>query len=152
MCKGEPVFIPRYYEDLDVLHVGCEPPRSYFIPASHPTDTRFAAREQSDRFQLLNGEWSFRYYASIYELDDAVRASQSQHEPVFFEPMFNPDESFTLLNVPSVWQMNGYDHNQYTNTRYPSRSTRRTCRQIIHVRCIARCSTTRRIPQRRAHT
>ena len=119
MCKGEPVFIPRYYEDLDVLHVGCEPPRSYFIPASHPTDTRFAAREQSDRFQLLNGEWSFRYYASIYELDDAVRASQSQHEPVFFEPMFNPDESFTLLNVPSVWQMNGYDHNQYTNTRYP---------------------------------
>ena len=33
------MFIPRYYEDLNTLHVGCEPNRSYFIPASRPLDT-----------------------------------------------------------------------------------------------------------------
>lgn len=85
------MFIPRYFEDLDTLHVGCEPNRAYFVPASAPTDTRFAAREQSDRFRLLNGEWDFKYYASVYDLDAEVDASAQAHEPVFTEPMFDAD-------------------------------------------------------------
>ena len=112
------MFIPRYFEDLDTLHVGCEPNRAYFVPASAPTDTRFAAREQSDRFRLLNGEWDFKYYASVYDLDAEVDASAQAHEPVFTEPMFDAD-SYDQIAVPSVWQTHGYDHNQYTNTRYP---------------------------------
>lgn len=117
-AKETAVFIPRYFEDLDTLHVGCEPNRAYFVPASAPTDTRFAAREQSDRFRLLNGEWDFKYYASVYDLDAEVDASAQAHEPVFTEPMFDAD-SYDQIAVPSVWQTHGYDHNQYTNTRYP---------------------------------
>ena len=56
------MFIPRYYEDLNTLHVGCEPNRSYFIPASGPIDTTLDNRLDSDRLQLLSGDWLLRQH------------------------------------------------------------------------------------------
>jgi beta-galactosidase len=38
------------------------------------------------------------------------------------EPFFEKDydtENFDEIQVPSVWQMAGYDTHQYTNIRYP---------------------------------
>ena len=66
------MFIPRHYEDPHTLHVGTMPNRAYFIPASTRTDTVGERRADSDRFTLLNGDWMFRYYASIYDLDAEV--------------------------------------------------------------------------------
>ena len=63
--------IPHYYEDPHTLHVGTMPNRAYYIPASRRSDALVEHRETSDRFQLLNGSWKFRYYASIYDLQDA---------------------------------------------------------------------------------
>lgn len=115
------MFIPRYYEDLNALHVGCEPNRAYYIPASKPTDTSVSRRVQSDRFQLLNGEWDFRYYDSIHDLDAEVADAQAANDPVFFDVAFspNPFNGYTTIPVPSVWQNHGFDAHQYTNTRYP---------------------------------
>ena len=113
------MFIPRYYEDLNTLHVGCEPNRSYFIPASRPLDTTLDNRLDSDRLQLLSGDWQFRYYGSIHTLDAEVTAADAAYAPRFFDVDFDTAADYATLPVPSVWQMHGYDHNQYTNTRYP---------------------------------
>ena len=54
------MLIPRHYETLDILHEHTLPPRAYYIPASTPMDTLVEHREDSDRFQLLSGQWRFR--------------------------------------------------------------------------------------------
>ena len=53
------MIVPRHYENVKVLHENTMPPRAYYIPASMRMDTLVESREDSDRFQLLNGEWHF---------------------------------------------------------------------------------------------
>ena len=65
------MMIPRYYEDLSILHDNTMPMRSYYIPASQKMNTLIEHREDSDRFQLLNGVWKFQYYKSVYDLKEA---------------------------------------------------------------------------------
>ena len=65
------MIVPKHYEDLHVLHENTMPNRSYYIPASTRMDDLVEHREHSDRMQLLNGDWKFRYYDSIYDLQDA---------------------------------------------------------------------------------
>ena len=55
------MMIPRYYEDLSVLHENTMPARAYFIPASKRMDNLVEHREESDRMQLLNGYLMFVY-------------------------------------------------------------------------------------------
>ena len=101
------MIVPRYYEDLSVLHENTMLARAYFIPASKRMDNLVEHREESDRMQLLNGTWKFQYFNSIYDVQ----------EP-FFEKDYDT-ENFEEIQVPSVWQMAGYDTHQYTNIRYP---------------------------------
>ena len=54
------MLIPKYYEDLHILHENTMPDRAYYIPASVKMDTLAHNREGSDRFQLLNGDWKFK--------------------------------------------------------------------------------------------
>lgn len=101
------MIIPHYYEDPHILHENTMPNRAYFIPASRRRDDLVEHRENSDRFQLLNGDWRFRYYHSIYDLQ----------EP-FYQPGYDLTD-YDTTPVPGVWQNHGYDHHQYTNIRYP---------------------------------
>ena len=55
----------NYYEDLDNIHVGTMESRSYYIPFSSAEAALNEVRESSERFQLLSGEWKFKYYESI---------------------------------------------------------------------------------------
>ena len=101
------MIVPRYYENLSVLHENTMPARAYYIPASKRMDNLVEHREESDRMQLLNGTWKFQYFTSIYDIQDS-----------FFEKNYDT-ENFDEIQVPSVWQMAGYDTHQYTNIRYP---------------------------------
>ena len=101
------MIVPRYYENLSVLHENTMPARAYYIPASKRMDNLVEHREESDRIQLLNGAWKFQYFNSIYDIQDS-----------FFEKNYDT-ENFDEIHVPSVWQMAGYDTHQYTNIRYP---------------------------------
>lgn len=101
------MIVPRYYENLSVLHENTMPARAYYIPASRRMDNLVEHREESDRMQLLNGTWKFQYFNSIYDIKDS-----------FFEKNYDT-ENFDEIQVPSVWQMAGYDTHQYTNIRYP---------------------------------
>ena len=101
------MIVPRYYENLSVLHENTMPARAYYIPASKRMDNLVEHREESDHMQLLNGTWKFQYFTSIYNIQDS-----------FFEKNYDT-ENFDEIQVPSVWQMAGYDAHQYTNIRYP---------------------------------
>jgi beta-galactosidase len=101
------MIIPKYYEDLKVLHENTLPYRSYYVPASSEQESPVSAREHSDRIQFLNGNWLFRYYGSICDLKED-----------FFALDFDAS-NFDTIPVPSTWQMLGYDGHQYTNVRYP---------------------------------
>ena len=101
------MIVPAYYEDLHTHHLGTTPNRAYFIPASVRMDDLIEHREHSDRFQLLNGDWKFKYCESIHDFED-----------LFYEQGFDAG-SWDTIPVPSVWQNHGYDQHQYTNIRYP---------------------------------
>ena len=101
------MIVPRYYENLNVLHENTQPARAYYVPASCRMDDLVEHREESDRLQLLNGKWKFQYFKSIYDVKDA-----------FYEMGYDTG-AFDEIEVPGVWQMAGYDTHQYTNIRYP---------------------------------
>ena len=101
------MLVPRFYEDLNVMHDKTMPARTYYIPASVRMNDLVEHRERSDRFQLLNGEWKFQYYNSIYDVTES-----------FYEKGYDVS-GFDQVTVRSVWQMDGYDTHQYTNIRYP---------------------------------
>lgn len=101
------MIVPRYYENLHVLHDGTMPARAYYIPSSKRMADPVEQREDSDRMQCLNGNWKFRYYDSIYDVKDNFYAAGYD------------SSDFDELPVPGVWQMAGYDSHQYTNFRYP---------------------------------
>ena len=101
------MIVPRYYENLKVLHENTMPNRCYYIPSSKNVKTYVHDREKSDRFQLLNDQWRFRYYESIYDLQEE-----------FYVDGFDVSDYDTIA-VPGVWQNAGYDYHQYTNIKYP---------------------------------
>ena len=100
------MIVPRYYEDLRVLHENTMPDRAYYIPAPAPLDPS-QPRTASSRLRMLSGQWRFRYFDSVYDLTDR-----------FFEPGYDAS-GFEDRTVPNVWQTYGCDSRQYTNIRYP---------------------------------
>ena len=101
------MIVPKNYENLKILHENTLPNRSYYIPASKVMHTLVENREGSDRFLLLSGQWNFRYYNSIYDLQE-----------LFYEKDFDVS-AYETIAVPGMWQNAGYDRHQYTNIRYP---------------------------------
>lgn len=101
------MIIPKYYEDLKVLHQNTMPNRAYYVPAAKRLSDPVQGREESGRFVLLSGEWKFRYFDSIYDVKEE-----------FFREGYDTG-NFERVTVPGVWQNYGYDRHQYTNVRYP---------------------------------
>lgn len=97
--------IENYFEDPKMLHVGCEENRAYYIPCRSRETALSFCREESEAFFLLSGDWHFRYYESVYKCEDFVTNDIWR--------------AFDKIPVPSCWQTQGYDKNQYTNIRYP---------------------------------
>jgi len=99
--------LPGYHENLDILHIGTEPNRSYYMPCRTVGEAATCAREKSSRFILLNGIWDFKYYAApSYIPTEAICPEYDR-------------SGFNTIPVPSVWQNHGYDMHQYTNVKYP---------------------------------
>lgn len=101
-AAGTPKEKMIYHEDMTKLHVGTLPDHAYFIPFAKEQDP-FVDREKSESFELLNGEWKFRYLPSILDLEDD-----------FIHGAFS-----ATIPVPANWQLHGYDRAQYTNVVYP---------------------------------
>mgnify|MGYP002510804512 CR=1 FL=1 len=102
------MIVPKHFENLEVLHENTMPDRAYYIPAVCRHRDLVEHREESERFTLLNGEWDFRYYDSVYDLKEEFYLEEN-----------GTGRGWKTIPVPSVWQMHGYDRHQYTNVNYP---------------------------------
>ena len=99
----------QYHRQLESIHVNTMEPRAYFIPFAMP-ECKGKAREESDRFQLLNGEWDFRFIPDVERVGIAKEG---------FADKIACEETVT---VPKCWQMytdRNYDAPQYINQDYP---------------------------------
>ena len=101
------MIIEKYYENLQVLHKNTMPNRAYYVPSSKKITDLSKEKEYSDRVQLLNGKWKFRYFESIYDVTEE-----------FYREGYDTSQ-FDTIDVPGLWQNYGYDRHQYTNIRYP---------------------------------
>ncbi len=98
-----------YHLSPSVLHVGCEEPRAYFIPYQSEEAALSDIRGNSENFISLCGEWDFRYFSSLSDVNDMES----------YSPGCADSDKIT---VPMSWQCNlnkGYDTPQYVNTPYP---------------------------------
>ncbi len=102
------MIVKNYFEDPSIFRLNTEPDRAYFVPYSTLEDALAAKPGQrSENMMLLNGNWAFRYYESVYDLTEE-----------FYREGYDVS-GFDTLDVPSAWQMRGYDRNMYSNNRYP---------------------------------
>ena len=90
----------RDYERLDVLSVNREPQRAYYIPYDSLEKALEGDKNKSAYYKLLNGQWSFKYFESDFDIPDVIA-------------------EWDTIPVPSNWQMHGYDKPYYTNVNYP---------------------------------
>lgn len=100
----------KYWEDFDTLHVNCEKPHAYFIPYENEEKAKKGFRGESANYQSLNGLWKFKYHNSVNDVADG-----------FYEEDYEicGQDGWDDLEVPSNWQMHGYDKPNYTNINYP---------------------------------
>lgn len=92
------MILKRLHEDPEILHVGTEENRAYYIP--------YSIKGEKQQI-MLNGDWMFKYYPSIEDVEGDFASSE-----------FSLD-TFKTIPVPGCWQVYGYDANQYTNANYP---------------------------------
>lgn len=106
-------FSYAYHKSVDVLHLGCEEPRAYFVPYEkddlfRPALRTDILRSESRRFFSLCGDWDFTFCGSPELLPDFTAADYQF--------------SGAKMTVPRSWQTDlgkGYDTPNYTNVRYP---------------------------------
>lgn len=100
--------LEKYYENLDVLHVGTEPHRAYYVPCGNASEAQLLDMACSSRALMLNGDdWKFSWYESLHKVPAAcVEADWDARE-------------MDTVSVPGCWQFQGYDSNHYSDCRYP---------------------------------
>ena len=102
------MIVKNYFEDPSIFRLNTQPDRAYFVPYSSKNGALAArAGDRGDRTMLLNGDWAFRYYERVYDLTEE-----------FFADGYDVS-GFDRIDVPSAWQMRGYDRNMYSNNRFP---------------------------------
>lgn len=102
------MYLPKYYEDPQTLHVGTEPYRAWYVPCESLKEARKLDMESSTQVQMLNGaDWKFSWYENARLIpEECIRKN--------YETGGLKD-----IRVPGCWQFFGYDSNQYSDCRYP---------------------------------
>lgn len=109
--QKEEVFLMKlqnYFQDPNALHIGTQPLRAYYVPCMTETEAWIGDMRATSRAIDLNGnDWKFKFYESYHQIPEGCTAQDAD------------TQNYDTIPVPSCWQILGYDHNQYTNTRYP---------------------------------
>lgn len=87
----------RDFENLNVIHINKEKERAYFFAYENLEKAKSFDRNNSKGFSLLNGVWNFQ----------------------FNEYPEQESDKWDKIDVPSNWQMKGYESPWYTNVIYP---------------------------------
>jgi len=90
----------RKYEDLNKISINREAPRSYYIPYESLEKALNGDRFSSKYYTSLNGIWNFKYYSRDIDIPELI-------------------VDWDTIEVPSCWQLHGYEKPYYTNLNYP---------------------------------
>lgn len=91
------------YNDLTIISENREPQRSYYIPFESEADALKRDKFSSKSYNLLNGEWDFKFYETPLDLPDNI-------DDVDFKDK---------IKVPCCYECLGYGQAHYTDVRYP---------------------------------
>ncbi len=95
------------WENEQVLHINTEPPRSVFVPFPSVASALNDNLTNSPYYFSLDGSWKFDW------------VPRPELRPTnFFEINFD-DSTWTNIDVPSDWQMKGFDTPIYLASGYP---------------------------------
>jgi beta-galactosidase len=95
------------WENPRITGINKEPAHVTLMPYPDEETALRCVRWNSPWFMTLNGIWKFKLYENPYAAPED-----------FYKPEYNADE-WNDIEVPSNWQMLGYDKPIYVNVRYP---------------------------------
>ncbi|SCS66460.1 glycoside hydrolase family 2 TIM barrel-domain containing protein [Staphylococcus caeli] len=97
------MFKESYHENLETQHINLLPRRAFYIPYKHGEQNyKLETRYATQNVTLLNGTWQFKLYQSFESCMERRKHKKNN-----------------TIEVPSVWNLYGYDQIQYLNTQYP---------------------------------
>ncbi|MCH5236976.1 MAG: DUF4981 domain-containing protein [Muribaculaceae bacterium] len=97
----------KEWQDQNLNEVNRLPMHTAYFPFASSEEAKKGDISKSDNFMSLNGKWKFNW------VKDA-----DQRPADFFLVNFN-DKGWEEINVPGVWELNGYGDPMYVNTNYP---------------------------------
>jgi beta-galactosidase len=96
-----------FWQDPTLLSVNRLPMRATLYPFQSAVAALEGERRKSSYFQLLNGEWHFKYLGAPEEVRaEHVSATENR-------------DTWDRVAVPGNWTMQGYGHPHYTNVQMP---------------------------------
>lgn len=98
------------WKDPNVNAVNRLPMHTHYFAYASDTEAQTARKELSANFMTLNGTWKFNWVRNADE-----------RPTDFFRTDFN-DRGWDNLQVPAVWELNGYGDPLYVNTGYAWRN------------------------------
>jgi beta-galactosidase len=100
---------PRDWENPGMFNMNREEPRATFISYPDPSDALQMVKENSPNYLSLDGIWKFNWVNSPDE------------RPYWFFMEDYDTRDWDEIEVPSNWEMKGYDVALYVNAGYPFR-------------------------------
>ena len=95
------------YENPAILQENRKKEHAYFICYQNMEAAVCGEKEKSAYYQLLNGEWSFRYFERCIDVPEELFGKEATID------------DWDRIKVPCSWQLQGYDVPQYINISYP---------------------------------
>lgn len=96
--------LTKLLQNPSLLSLNRAADRAYYLPYADE-ESALEGRGDTPYRQMLSGEWNFKYFERVIDIDEEV---------------FQLGYPFTeTIPVPSNWQLHGYDIPQYTNVEYP---------------------------------
>lgn len=97
---------PPDWNNIAVVHRNVLPPRAYFFP--YPSENAALERDVKESDGVcLSGTWQFHHSKNPYEA------------PSGFEGLEFDTSGWNNVQVPGMWELQGYGRPQYTNVNYP---------------------------------
>jgi len=98
---------PEWDNNPQIFQVGRMDAHATLMPYDTVEEAIAGNRSASPYYRSLNGKWKFRF-AEVPE----------KREKLFYRTDYDTS-GWDEIEVPSHWQLQGYDYPQYTNVKYP---------------------------------
>lgn len=98
---------PEWNNNPETFQVNREPAHATLMPYKNVQSALKGERSKSSYYQSLNGKWDFHWSKNPAERPED-----------FYKEDYNIKD-WDKIDVPSNWQLKGYDYPIYTNITYP---------------------------------